>query len=66
MPILRVYHGPSEGSMHVGSGGHVDVHIAVASTWSWSFICATAMGAWSSEQVGACVVVVLVDARTSV
>lgn len=56
---------PSEGGMHMQSGGHIDVHIAVACTWSWGCRCAAAMGAWSREHVGACVVA-LVGARTSV
>lgn len=56
---------PSEGDMHVWSGGHVEVYIAVASTWSWGCRSATAMGAWSRKHMGARVVA-LVGARTNV
>ena len=56
---------PSEGGTHVGSGGRVDVHIAVASTWSWGCRCAAAMGPGLGEHVHACVVAP-VGAKTSV
>lgn len=53
----------SQGGMQVGSGGCVDAHVAAAGAWSHGCTCAAATGTWSSDHVGA-FLVVLVCAKT--